>query len=92
LPTGIAHTYMAAESLKVGAQKLGHEIKIETMGSAGVENRLTDDDISQADVVIIAADTNVDTDRFAGKPIYMTSTGLAIKDGARRHQRGLKQS
>lgn len=91
-PTGIAHTYMAAESLKVGAQKLGHEIKVETMGSAGVENRLTDDDISRADVVIIAADTNVDTERFAGKPIYMTSTGLAIKDGAAVINEALSQA
>ncbi len=81
-PTGIAHTYMAAESLKVGAQKLGHDIKVETMGSAGVENQLTDEDITQADVIIIAADTNVDTGRFARKPIYVTSTGMAIKDGA----------
>jgi PTS system fructose-specific IIC component len=91
-PTGIAHTYMAAESLKVGAQKLGHEIKVETMGSAGSENKLTDEDIAQADIVIIAADTNVNTERFAGKPIYMTSTGIAIKDGVAVINEALKKA
>jgi len=91
-PTGIAHTYMAAESLKVGAQKLGHEIKVETMGSSGVENQLTEGDIAQADIVIIAADTNVDTSRFAGKPIYSTSTGMAIKDGAAVIKEALKSA
>lgn len=91
-PTGIAHTYMAAESLKVGAQKLGYEIKVETMGSAGSENKLTDEDIAQADIVIIAADTNVNTERFAGKPIYMTSTGIAIKDGVAVINEALKKA
>lgn len=91
-PTGIAHTYMAAESLKVGAEKLGHEIKVETMGSAGSENKLTDEDIAQADIVIIAADTNVNTERFAGKPIYMTSTGIAIKDGVAVINEALKKA
>lgn len=91
-PTGIAHTYMAAESLKVGAQKLGHEIKVETMGSSGVENQLTEGDIAQADLVIIAADTNVDTSRFAGKPVYTTSTGMAIKDGAAVIKEALKSA
>lgn len=80
-PTGIAHTYMAAEGLERGAKKLGHVIKVETQGSIGVENRLTDSEISEADFVIIAADTKVDLSRFSGKKIYETTSNPAIKDG-----------
>ncbi len=79
-PTGIAHTFMAAESLQRGAEALGHTIKVETQGSVGSQNTLTDADIQQADQVIIAADTKVDLSRFTGKPIYETSTNAAIKD------------
>jgi len=81
-PTGIAHTYMAAEGLELGAKRLGHTIKVETQGSIGVENRLTDSEIAEADLVIIAADTKVDLSRFDGKKIYETSSNAAIKDGA----------
>src|SRR5260370_371868 len=80
-PTGIAHTFMAAESLQRGAQALGHTIKVETQGSVGSQNTLTEADIQGADQVIIAADTKVDTSRFAGKSIYETSTDTAINDG-----------
>src|SRR2546429_1321354 len=80
-PTGIAHTFMAAESLKRAAQEQGHTIKVETQGSVGSQNTLTQADIQEADLVIIAADTKVDKSRFAGKPIYETSTNAAIKDG-----------
>ncbi len=80
-PTGIAHTFMAAEGLQRGAEDQGHKIKVETQGSVGAQNTLTADDIRQADVVIIAADTKVDLSRFAGKSIYETSTNAAIKDG-----------
>src|SRR6266446_7363860 len=80
-PTGIAHTFMAAESLQRGAQALGHTIKVETQGSVGSQNTLTEADIQGADQVIIAADTKVDMSRFQGKPIYETSTNAAIKDG-----------
>src|SRR5437660_11656953 len=79
-PTGIAHTFMAAESLKRAAQELGHSIKVETQGSAGSQNTLTSAEISAADAVIIAADTKVDMSRFAGKPHYETSTQAAIND------------
>src|SRR5260370_22423375 len=79
-PTGIAHTFMAAESLQRGAQALGHTIKVETQGSVGSQNTLTEADIQGADQVIIAADTKVDTSRFAGKSIYETSTDTAIHD------------
>lgn len=80
-PTGIAHTFMAAEGLEQGAKALGHTIKVETQGSVGAQNTLTEADIRQADLVIIAADTKVDTSRFGGKYIYETSTNAAIKDG-----------
>src|SRR5258707_9998600 len=80
-PKGIAHTFMAAESLQRGEQALGHTIKVETQGSVGSQNTLAEADIQGADQVIIAADTKVDTSRFAGKPIYETSTNAAIKDG-----------
>src|SRR5215470_14762650 len=80
-PTGIAHTFMAAEGLQKGAEALGHTIKVETQGSVGAENTLTDADIRAANLVIIAADAKVDLSRFAGKPIYETSTNAAINDG-----------
>src|SRR6266704_2882696 len=80
-PTGIAHTFMAAEGLQKGAEALGHTIKVETQGSVGAQNTLTPADVRAADLVIIAADTKVDKSRFAGKPIYETSTNAAIKDG-----------
>jgi fructose PTS system EIIBC or EIIC component len=81
-PTGIAHTFMAAEGLEQGAKNLGHAVKIETQGSVGAKNTLTADDIAAADLVIIAADTQVDKTRFAGKRIYESSTKAAIHDGA----------
>ncbi len=80
-PTGIAHTFMAAEGLQRGAEALGHTIKVETQGSVGAQNTLTEADVRAADLVIISADTKVDMSRFAGKPVYETSTNAAIKDG-----------
>ena len=82
-PTGVAHTYMAQEALEIGARALGHEVKIETQGSVGAANVLTPQDIARADVVIIAADTNVDPARFAGKRLYRTGTKAAINDAAK---------
>ena len=79
-PTGVAHTYMAQEALEKGAQVLGHEVKIDTQGSVGADNVLTAEDIARADVVIIAADTNVDPARFVGKRLYRTGTKAAIND------------
>jgi PTS system fructose-specific IIC component len=91
-PTGIAHTFMAAEGLQRGAEALGHRIKVETQGSVGAENKLTADDIKNADVVIIAADAKVNLDRFSGKPIYETSTNAAINDGQDVVKQALAQS
>ncbi|MBU3075988.1 PTS fructose transporter subunit IIC [Clostridium estertheticum] len=79
-PTGIAHTYMAAEALSMAGEELGIEIKVETQGSVGAENQLTEADIREARVVIIAADTNVSKERFEGKTIIEVGVKDAIKD------------
>lgn len=68
-PTGIAHTYMAAEAIEKMAKELGYQVKVETRGSAGAKNVLTDDEIAKATGVIVACDTNVPTDRFDGKKV-----------------------
>ncbi|WP_024871661.1 PTS fructose-like transporter subunit IIB [Tolumonas lignilytica] len=81
-PTGVAHTFMAAEALEEEAKKRGYWIKVETRGSVGAKNALTADEIAQADVVIIAADIELDLSRFAGKKLYKTSTGAALKKTA----------
>ncbi len=81
-PTGIAHTFMAADALKKAAAAEGDEIRVETQGSVGAKNQLTVEEIGAADLVIIAADTHVDEARFAGKPVYKTSVGAAVKGAA----------
>lgn len=68
-PSGIAHTYMAAEAIEKKAKELGYQVKVETRGSAGAKNVLTDDEIAKATGVIVACDTNVPTDRFDGKKV-----------------------
>jgi PTS system fructose-specific IIC component len=80
-PTGIAHTFMAAEGLRRAAEEMGHAIKVETQGSVGAKNVLTAEEIAAADAVIIAADTKVDLSRFGGKRIYETGTKEALKHG-----------
>ncbi|MCF1601275.1 fructose-specific PTS transporter subunit EIIC [Tetragenococcus halophilus] len=79
-PTGIAHTYMAEDSLKNQAKDMGIDIKVETNGSEGVKHRLTSDDIARASGVVIAADTNVEMNRFGGKPVV----SRPVSDGIRR--------
>jgi PTS system fructose-specific IIC component len=79
-PTGIAHTFMAAEALKKWAKANNCDIRVETQGSVGAKNQLTDEEIAEADVVVIGADTHVDTARFAGKSLYKTSVGRALKE------------
>ncbi|WP_077301916.1 PTS fructose transporter subunit IIABC [Virgibacillus pantothenticus] len=79
-PVGIAHTYMAAENLQKAGEKLGVEIKVETQGSIGVENALTDKDIEEADGVIIASDKEVTKERFIGKRLIATG----VQDGIKR--------
>jgi len=79
-PTGIAHTFMAAKALETGAAKLGYAMRVETQGSVGAKDALTAQEIAEADAVVIAADTGVDTARFAGKRIIMAGTKDALKD------------
>jgi fructose PTS system EIIBC or EIIC component len=79
-PTGIAHTYMAADALKAKAAEMGVDIKVETNGSGGAKNVLTSTDIENAEAVIIAADTKVEMDRFAGKPLIE----VPVADGIRK--------
>ncbi len=81
-PTGVAHTFMAAEALEEEGRKRGYNIKVETRGSVGAKNQLTDEEIEQADLVIIAADIEVPLDRFDGKKLYRTKTGPALKKTA----------
>ncbi|WP_312056435.1 fructose-specific PTS transporter subunit EIIC [Acinetobacter courvalinii] len=78
-PTGVAHTFMAAEALQQGAAKLGYRIQVETQGSVGAKNILTDEAIAAADIVILATDIEVNTDRFVGKRVYRCGTGFALK-------------
>jgi len=78
-PTGIAHTFMAAEALRRQAVVMGHVIAVETQGSVGAGDVLTAEQIAGADVAIIAADTKVDLSRFAGKTLYETDTTTALK-------------
>jgi PTS system fructose-specific IIC component len=80
-PTGIAHTFMAAEALRKAATELGYEMKVETQGSVGSKNVLSFEDIAKADAVVIAADAFVDKTRFAGKRVYETSTKAALHEG-----------
>ncbi|MFF3651805.1 fructose-specific PTS transporter subunit EIIC [Streptomyces sp. NPDC002181] len=77
-PTGIAHTYMAAEKLQQAAARLGVGMKVETQGSIGAENVLDDNDVREADGIIIAADKEVDRERFAGKRVLSTGVADAI--------------
>jgi fructose-specific phosphotransferase system IIB component len=80
-PTGIAHTYMAAERLEKAARKLGHAIRVETQGAMGIENGLSADDVRSADVVLLAAGIPVrDRERFEGKRIVEVSVQEAIKN------------
>ena len=79
-PTGIAHTYMAQEALEQAAEKAGVSIKVETHGQIGVENKLTTEEIKNADVVIIASDKDVQPERFAGKRVIDVSVGKGIRD------------
>ncbi len=82
-PTGIAHTYMAAEHLEKAAKSLGHHIKLETQGAMGIENELTKADVKDADVVIFAVDIDVEKkERFEGKKLIKVGVQEAIKNAA----------
>ncbi|MBP6123161.1 MULTISPECIES: PTS fructose transporter subunit IIBC [Providencia] len=91
-PTGVAHTYMSAEALELEAKKRGWKIKVETRGSVGVGNEITAEDIDQADLVIVAADIEVNVDKFAGKRMYRTSTSAALKKTAQEMDKAQKDA
>nr|WP_314877858.1 PTS fructose-like transporter subunit IIB [uncultured Pseudomonas sp.] len=78
-PTGVAHTFMAAEALQQAAQQLGYQLTVETQGSVGARNPLSAQAIAEADVVLLAADIEVPTARFAGKRVFRCGTGIALK-------------
>ena len=78
-PVGVAHTYLAADSLRKKAKEMGVAIKVETNGSIGIKNQLTDDDIKRAKGIIVAADKNIDMDRFHGKPLVQVGVQDALR-------------
>lgn len=86
-PTGIAHTYMAAEAIEKKAKALGYQVKVETRGSGGAKNVLTDDEIAKAAGVIVACDTNVPTDRFDGKKVIECQ----VSDGINKAEELIKR-
>ena len=86
-PTGIAHTYMAAEAIEKKAKELGYQVKVETRGSGAAKNVLTDDEIAKAAGVIVACDTNVPTDRFDGKKVIECQ----VSDGINKAEELIKR-
>lgn len=79
---GLAHTYMAKANLEKFAEAAGHQIKVETQGAMGIENKISETEVSEADIVIFSVDTNVtERDRFEGKEILEVSTKETIRDG-----------
>ncbi|WP_368175102.1 fructose-specific PTS transporter subunit EIIC [Aeromonas sp. R5-4] len=89
-PAGIAHTYLAAESLERAAKELGYEVKVETNGSIGVKNSPTADEIARASAIVVACDKQVDMARFSGKPLIKTGVKAPIKDGKGLIEQALK--
>ncbi|MCT6885676.1 MAG: fructose-specific PTS transporter subunit EIIC, partial [Gilliamella apis] len=91
-PTGVAHTFMAAEAIEEEAKKRGWWCKVETRGSVGVGNELTPEEIAAADLVIVACDIDVDLSKFAGKKMYRTKTGPALKKTAQELDRAFNEA
>jgi len=91
-PTGVAHTFMAAEALQQAAQRMDIELKVETRGSVGARNLLDDAAIAAADAVLLATDIEVDTSRFAGKKVYRCGTGVALKQPQQTLERALSEA
>ena len=89
-PAGIAHTYLAAESLERAAKELGFEVKVETNGSIGVKNSPTAAEIARASAIVVACDKQVDMARFNGKPLIKTGVKAPIKDGKGLIEQALK--
>ncbi|QSL91058.1 PTS transporter subunit EIIC [Ectopseudomonas toyotomiensis] len=91
-PTGVAHTFMAAEALQQAAMRMGIELQVETRGSVGARNLLDDAAIAAADAVLLATDIEVDTSRFAGKKVYRCGTGVALKQPQQTLERALSEA
>lgn len=80
-PSGVAHTYMAAEALQIAGEKLGVEIKVETQGAGGIENRLTAEEIKEAVCVVLSTDTSIrESNRFKGKKVVNMSTSKIMSN------------
>ncbi|WP_271411377.1 fructose-specific PTS transporter subunit EIIC [Pseudomonas sp. Q1-7] len=90
-PTGVAHTFMAAEALKQAAQRAGIELQVETQGSVGARDPLSPEAIAAADAVLLATDIEVDTARFAGKKVFRCGTGVALKQAESTLKRALDE-
>lgn len=90
-PTGVAHTFMAAEALQQAAVRKGYDLQVETRGSVGARNVLEADAIAAADVVLLAADIEVDVARFAGKRVFRCGTGVALKQPDATLDRALEE-
>lgn len=91
-PTGVAHTFMAAEAIQTEAAKRGWWVKVETRGSVGAGNAITPEEVAAADLVIVAADIEVDLAKFAGKPMYRTTTSLALKKTAQELDKAVAEA
>ncbi|WP_117233044.1 PTS fructose transporter subunit IIABC [Vibrio maerlii] len=89
-PTGVAHTYLAAESIEKAATEMGYEHRVETNGSIGVRNSPTDADIERADAIVVACDKQVDLNRFAGKKVIITGVKAAIKEADKLIEQALE--
>ncbi|HDL4692870.1 TPA: PTS transporter subunit EIIC [Mannheimia haemolytica] len=91
-PTGVAHTFMSAEAIENYAKAQGWNIKVETRGQVGAGNPISAEEVAAADLVFVAADIDVDLEKFKGKPMYRTSTGLALKKTTQEFEKAFAQA
>ena len=91
-PTGVAHTFMSAEAIETYAKQQGWQVKVETRGQVGAGNEITAEEVAEADLVFVAADIDVPLDKFKGKLMYRTSTGLALKKTAQEFDKAFKEA
>ena len=91
-PTGVAHTFMSAEAIEAYAKQQGWQVKVETRGQVGAGNEITAEEVAAADLVFVAADIDVPLDKFKGKLMYRTSTGLALKKTAQEFDKAFKEA
>ena len=91
-PTGVAHTFMSAEAIENYAKAQGWNVRVETRGQVGAGNPITPEEVAAADLVFVAADIDVPLDKFKGKLMYRTSTGLALKKTAQEFEKSFKEA